>query len=73
MLSQLIEAAPAPAVALVSLFREALDSRGIPVEERLRALLVSLCTFFVTFVTFCYLLKFVRAAAYIGLVGWVGG
>lgn len=42
MLSQLMEASgPSPALALVALFKEALDSRGIPVERRLRELLVS--------------------------------
>lgn len=41
VLAQLIEAGPSPAVALVALFKEALDSRGIPVEQRLRELLVS--------------------------------
>jgi hypothetical protein len=41
VLSQLLEAAPSPAVALVALFKEALDSRGKPVEQRLRELLVS--------------------------------
>jgi hypothetical protein len=43
VLSELLEAAPSPAVALVALFKEALDSRGIPVEQRLRELLVRHC------------------------------
>jgi hypothetical protein len=41
VLTELMENAPSPAVALVALFKEALDSRGIPVEQRLRELLVS--------------------------------
>lgn len=41
VLAQLITAAPSPPVALVALFREALDCRGIPVTQRLRELLVS--------------------------------
>jgi hypothetical protein len=40
VLTQLITAAPSPPVALVALFREALDCRGIPVTQRLRELLV---------------------------------
>lgn len=42
VVDELMKAAPSPAVALVALFKEALDSRGIDVEQRLRALLVSL-------------------------------
>jgi len=42
VLSQMVGAAPCPAVALVALFKEALDSRGKPVEQRLRELLVRL-------------------------------
>jgi hypothetical protein len=52
VLAQLIEAGPSPAVALVALFKEALDSRGIPVEQRLRELLVRTCGFWGGFTGF---------------------
>lgn len=42
VLSQLLSASASPPVALVALFKEALDCRGIPTPQRLRALLVSL-------------------------------
>jgi hypothetical protein len=41
LLKDVMDAHPIPAVALLTLFREALETRGCPVEQRLTALLVS--------------------------------
>lgn len=41
VLEQLVAGARCPAVGLVVLFKEALDSRGLPVEKRLEGLKVS--------------------------------
>lgn len=41
LLKDVLDAHPVPAVALLALFTEALDTRGIPIEQRLKAVLVS--------------------------------